>query len=63
MTKLLEVKNLQTQFNTQAGTVQAVRGLIFTWMRANLSASLANLAPGKVSRCSLLWDFWQKMVL
>lgn len=27
MTKLLEVKNLQTQFNTQAGTVQAVRGL------------------------------------
>ena len=34
MAKLLEVKNLKTQFFTQDGVVHAVNGISYTWTRA-----------------------------
>ena len=46
--KLLEVKNLHTTFATDAGPVQAVRGVSFY---VNRGESLGSLAVEKASAC------------
>jgi len=49
MAKLLEVKNLKTQFFTQDGVVHAVNGISYTVDAAKRSPLSANRVPAKVS--------------
>lgn len=49
--KLLEVKNLHTTFATDAGPVQAVRGVSFYVNRGESLGIVGSLAVEKASAC------------
>ena len=49
MSKLLEVKGLETRFFTQDGVVHAVNGISYTWTKARPWRSWAKAAAARAS--------------
>ena len=60
---LLEIKGLETEFQTEQGVVKALRGINYTVDRREVLGIVVNLDLEKALVCFHLWDCLLRMVL